>query len=105
MGNYTQATRKLSSKIATAQLRFTLGLWFIAKQQLSLCTKKSLQIQRESSAAFGYHFSYTCRDHNPIKPNKGEKIRQCLNNKKVVDTQCLTRQGTIASHLKKQTGI
>jgi len=41
MGNYTQATRNLSSKIATAQLRFTLGLWFTAKQQPSLCTKAS----------------------------------------------------------------
>lgn len=39
MGNYTQATRNSLSKIATAQLRFTLGLWFIAKQQPSLCTK------------------------------------------------------------------
>lgn len=58
MGNYTQATRNLSSKIATAQLRFTLGLWFLAEQQLSLHTKaqKLLQIQRKPWAAFGYHF-------------------------------------------------
>lgn len=49
MGNYTQATRNLSSKIATAQLRFTLGLWFTAEQQPSLRTKagKLLQIQRK----------------------------------------------------------
>lgn len=58
MGNYTQATRNLSSKIATAQLRFTLGLWLLAEQQLSLHTKaqKLLQIQRTLWAAFGYHF-------------------------------------------------
>lgn len=65
MGNYTRATRKLSSKIATAQLRFTLGLWLRAKQQPTKYTKP-VQIQRKPGAEFGYHLNPMYKDYSSV---------------------------------------
>lgn len=71
MGNYTRATRKLSSKIATAQLRFTLGLWLRAKQQPTQYTKP-VQIQRKPGAEFGYHLNHTYKDYNSVSRRRGK---------------------------------
>lgn len=82
MGNYTQAAKNLSSKIDTAQLRFTLGLWFIAKQQPSLHTKATTK-SKETLSCIWMSFQLYVHELQLYKLEKG-KINLYLNENKEI---------------------